>query len=284
MPLTFDPVLAFLWSVLAGFMMAMGAGGGGILAGVGHMLVLGITDVNMIKVVNQILEFTSRVVALPLYQRQRRLVGSLALCFGLGAPLGAIAGSWLSASHLADMASYRPLFGVLIVMVALRTLYEGWRAPSVTVPATEQGVPRTVSFGWVSVRVELAGRTIEFSPALAATGGFVVSFIGSMMGVAGGFLATPFMASVLLFPLYLVVGTSLLALVLPLIVSVLTYLALEVRVDWWLVAVEVPGIALGSVLAPLLNRRMNERTLKTFIAIILLALGVHYALAWMYAR
>lgn len=266
-------------------MMAMGTGGGGILAGVGHMSVLGITDANMIKVVNQILEFTSRVVALPLYQRQKRLVGSLALCFGLGAPLGAIAGSWLSASHLADMASYRPLFGLLIVLVALRTLYEGWRrAPPSAVATTELGVPRTVSFGWASVRVGLAGRTIEFSPALAATGGFVVSFIGSMMGVGGGFLATPFMASVLLFPLYLVVGTSLLALVLPLIVSVLTYLALEVRVDWWLVAVEAPGIALGSVLAPLLNRRMNERTLKTFVAIILLALGVHYALASMYAR
>lgn len=258
-------------------MMAMGAGGGGILAGVGHMSVLGLTDANMVKVVNQLLELTSRAVALPLYCRQRRLVPSLALCFGFGAPIGAIAGSWLSQRHLADMGTYRPLFGIVVGLVALRVLYEGLRASPPAGPAAQPGEPRTVHWSWTRVRVAFAGRHVDFHPGVAAAGGFAVSFAGSMMGVAGGFLATPFMASVLLFPMQLVLGTSLVALVLPLMASVVTYLALDVRVDWWLVMVEVPGIALGSLAAPLLNRRVNERALKIFVALVLLALGAHYA-------
>ncbi len=80
--LGFNPFLAFGWCVLCGFLMSMGAGGGGILAGVGHISILGIGDPNMIKVVNQILEFSSRLVSVPLYHRQQRLVWSLALTFG----------------------------------------------------------------------------------------------------------------------------------------------------------------------------------------------------------
>ncbi|MBI3376048.1 MAG: sulfite exporter TauE/SafE family protein [Betaproteobacteria bacterium] len=301
MDLTFNPYLAFSWCVLAGFMMSMGAGGGGILAGIGHISILGIGDANMIKVVNQILEFSSRIVSVPLYHRQKRLVWSLALSFGLGAPIGAIAGSWISKAYLSDMAVYRSLFGLLVAFVAARVLYEGWgkamlthaglrkaqeasdrvaksaRAAGATSPS-DGDAPCTTHFGrWMS-RVRFGGEHFEFNPMAAAAGGFAISFIGSMLGVGGGFLVTPFMASLLLFPMYLVVGTSLVALMIPLTVSVLTYIALQVNIDWRLVAIEVPGVLAGSFLGPLLNRYMNEKALKTFVAVVLLAIGVHYVL------
>jgi uncharacterized membrane protein YfcA len=267
--------LAFAWCVLAGFFMSMGAGGGGILAGIGHISILGVGDANMIKVVNQILEFASRIVSVPLYHRQKRLVWSLALTFGIGAPLGAIVGSWISKTYLSDMALYRPVFGLLVALVAARTLYEGWFRTRPREPAPE-GHPRTVAFGWRRAHVLFSGREFDFDPRSAALGGFAISFVGSLMGVGGGFLVTPFMASVLLLPMYLVVGTSLVALMIPLTVSVLTYLALEVDVDWKLVAVEVPGIWVGSFLGPALNRYMNERVLRTFVALVLLAIGLYY--------
>lgn len=271
--LGFNPWLAFGWCVLCGFLMSMGAGGGGILAGVGHISILGIGDPNMIKVVNQILEFSSRLVSVPLYHRQQRLVWSLALTFGIGAPLGAIAGSWLSTNYLSNMALYRLVFGVLIVLVAARTLWEGLKTRPRAQAADR---PRTVAYGWRRFRVRFAGEHFEFDPWISALGGFCVSFVGALLGVGGGFLVTPFMASILLFPMYLVIGTSLVALMIPLIVSVLTYLALEVGVDWKLVAVEVPGILVGAFIGPSLNRYMNERAMKTFVAAILLAIGLYY--------
>jgi uncharacterized membrane protein YfcA len=275
MEVGFNPYLAFAWCVLCGFMMSMGAGGGGILAGVGHISIIGVGDPNMIKVLNQMLEFASRLVSVPLYHRQQRLVWSLALTFGVGAPLGAIAGSWVSKSYLSDMALYRAVFGALIVLVAARALWEGWRKR-----AGPQQIdrPRTVAYGWRAFRVRFGGEHFDFSPWSSALGGFAISFVGSLLGVGGGFLVTPFMASVLLFPMYLVVGTSLVALMIPLTVSVLTYLALEVAMDWKLVAIEVPAVLLGASIGPALNRYMNERVLKIFVAVVLLAIGIYYVI------
>jgi uncharacterized membrane protein YfcA len=268
--------LAFGWCVLCGFLMSSGAGGGGILAGIGHISILGVTDPNMIKAANQILEFASRLVSVPLYFRQKRLVWSLAFSFGIGAPVGAVAGSWLSKTYLSDMSVYRPVFGLLVALVAARVLYEGWFRKSGKAATTDGTHPRTVSFGWRRAVVRLGSHEHGYSPLGAALGGFAISFVGSMMGVGGGFLVTPFMASVLLFPMFLVVGTGLVALMIPLTVSVLTYLALQVHMDWTLIAVEVPGIFAGSLLGPALNRHLNEKALKTFVALVLLAIGVYY--------
>jgi uncharacterized membrane protein YfcA len=298
MSLGFDPYLAFGWSVLAGFVMSMGAGGGGILAGIGHISILGIGDANMIKAVNQILEFSSRIVSVPIYQRQRRIVWSLAASFGIGSPLGAITGSWFSRNLMSDMTHYRQAFGALIALVAARVLYEGWGARALnhaglrkaseaskrasqnarasTAAAHGDAVPRSRLLRWNEVTVRFGGEHFDFNLLSAAVGGFVISLIGSAVGVGGGFLVNPFMASVLLFPMYLVIGTGLVALIIPLTVSVLTYIVLSVRIDWWLVGIEVPGILVGSFLGPIVNRYMNEKALKTFVAVVLLVIGLYY--------
>ena len=298
--LGFNPYLAFGWSVLAGFIMSMGAGGGGILAGIGHISILGIGDANMIKVVNQILEFVSRIFSVPLYHRQKRLVWPLAMSYAAGAPAGAVAGSWLSKNHLSDMNVYRPVFGLLVAAVAARMLYEAWWKPRLGNPREtgespgrmrgertgereaaegswrESAAPAVSWVTWRRVRVVFRGREFPFSTVLTAAGGFAISFMGAMIGVGGGFLVTPFMVTVLLIPMYLVVGTALLALMIPLAASVLAYVAMQVQVNWILVAVEVPGIVVGSILGPALNRYMNERLLKLYVAGVLFAIGMYY--------
>ena len=192
------------------------------------------------------------------------------------APIGAAAGSWFSKTYLSDLATYKSVFGLLVALVAARVLYEGWFKKGGKPAAPDGTHPRTVEFGWRRWVVRFGGRDLEFNPWAAAAGGFAISFVGSAMGVGGGFLVTPFMASVLLFPMFLVVGTGLVALMIPLTVSVLTYLALQVNMNWLLVAVEVPGVLVGSFLGPLINQKMNEKLLKTFVAAVLLAIGAYY--------
>ena len=292
-------LLAFAWCTLAGFLMSMGGGGGGILIGVGHISILGVGDPNMIKAVNQMLEFSSRLISVPLYERQGRLVWSLALTFGIGAPIGAILGSWISTAYLSDMTVYRQVFGVLVTFVAARVLYEGWAKAALknlglrrareasdrvhgkvrasgSAHLDAKDHARTVVMTPGLMRVRFGEEDFDFKPWVAAAGGFAISFIGSLIGVGGGFLCTPFMASVLLFPMYLVVGTSLVALMIPLAVSVATYLLLRVHIDWTLVASEIPGIVVGSFLGPALNRYFNEKALKTFVAVVLLGIGLYY--------
>ena len=44
MDLAFNPWLAFVWAVLTGFVISMGAGGGGVLAASAHISILGLGD------------------------------------------------------------------------------------------------------------------------------------------------------------------------------------------------------------------------------------------------
>ncbi len=294
MELAFNPWLAFGWSIFAGFLMAMGAGGGGILAGIGHISILGIGDPNMIKAVNQILELTSRLFSVPLYLRQKRLIWSLAIAFGIGAPLGAISGSWASKTYLSDMGDYQMAFGLLVLLVAGRTIFEALSPPAKRSPRLQQAFeiseqaqseracdpkaarPRLQSISLLRIRLRIGSNDVGFNPLAAAAGGFAISFVGAMLGVGGGFLVTPFMASLLLFPMFFVAGTALVALMVPLAASVLTYIYLNVDIDWLLVAIELPGIAIGSILGPTINRRVNERFLRLFVAFVLLCIGVYY--------
>ena len=296
MELAFNPWLAFGWSIFAGFLMAMGAGGGGILAGIGHISILGIGDPNVIKAVNQMLELTSRLFSVPLYLRQKRLIWSLAIAFGVGAPLGAISGSWASKTYLSDMGDYQMLFGLLVLLVAARTIFEALSPPAKRSPRlqrafdiservqserardpdAESARPRLRGLSPLRIRLRIGGDDVEFNPLAAAAGGFAISFVGATLGVGGGFLVTPFMASLLLFPMFFVVGTALVALMVPLAASVLTYIYLNVDIDWLLVAIEAPGIAIGSILGPTINRRINERFLRLFVASVLVCIGVYY--------
>ena len=296
MELAFNPWLAFAWGVFAGCLMALGTGGGGILAGVGHISVLGMGDPNAIKVANQLLELTSRVFSVPIYLRQRRVLWPLALSYGVGAPFGAAAGSWVSSAVLVDMASYRFVFALLVLGVAARMLYEAiidparrsrglQRAFEVSrlarhgQGARSPGAPRapcSVRLGLTRIRIGIGGDAFTFNPLASAAGGFGISFAAAMLGVGGGFLATPFMASVLLFPMFFVAGTALVALMLPLAVSVSTYLLLNAGVDWTLMAIEMPGIALGSLLGPVINRRIDERALRLVVAVVLICIAVFY--------
>ena len=285
---------------MAGFIMAMGGGGGGILAGIGHISILGIGDPNMIKAVNLILEFVSRIFSVPIYQKQKRLVWPLAISFAMGAPFGAIAGSWFSKTYLSDMTNYKLVFGILISLVATWMLYEAWskntsarakkaEAASERVrkaqtnkfsnqdPETLKGhAPQTVSVAWNKIRILFSGDEFDFNPLHVAAGAFCVSFIGASVGVGGGFLVTPFIATILLFPMYLATGTALVAMMIPLSASVITYIALHVQMDWWLVGIESAGIMIGSFLGPVLNRYMNERLLKLYVSIILFGIGIYY--------
>ena len=103
-----------------------------------------------------------------------------------------------------------------------------------------------------------------------------IAFLGAMVGVGGGFLVTPFMATVLLFPMYLAMGTALVAMMIPLIAGVMTYIVLHVQMDWWLVGIEASGIMFGSFLGPILNQYINERFLKLFVSLVLFAIGLYY--------
>jgi uncharacterized membrane protein YfcA len=290
-------VLPFLWALLVGLVFSMIGAAGGILAAVGHLTVLGMSDANTVKAMNQLLVIVSPIVAVPAYWRQERVVPSLALLLGTGSIVGAVTGSGYSKTHLATLAQYRPLFGLLTLFIAARLLYEATarfrerhrkiRESSEAFEAARRGTPRkrllTVTWRFSGLRILFLGQEFTcriLSPVLA---GFLIAFLSAALGVGGGFLLVPYLASWLELPMFLVAGTSALAVLVASLMSVTNYLYLGVSVDWPLALLEVTGVVVGSLVGPWVSGQMRERWLRLILAAVLLSTGVSYAAgAWLW--
>lgn len=295
--ITLNPLSPFLWALFVGLIFSMVGAAGGILAGVGHITFFGIADANMIKPMNQLLVIVSPLVAVPAYWRQRRVVFSLGLLLGFGSIFGSLFGSWYSKNYLPAMHQYRPLFGLLVLFIAMRLFYESMekfqqrhskvreasRAFEVKIKELRERGDREknreilkTNLSFKRLSIIFLGQRFHSNPVLVVLVGFVIAFISAALGVGGGFLLVPYMASWLELPMFIVAGTSALSVLIASLTSVGNYLYLGVKIDWLLAFIELVGVAVGSLLGPLVSRYMKERWLRALLAAVLLYIGIGY--------
>jgi uncharacterized membrane protein YfcA len=276
--------LLFLWSLVVGLVFSTVGAAGGILAGVGHISLFGIPQANTVKVMNQIMILTSTLVAVPSYLRQRRVVVVLGILIGLGSVAGALVGSTLSYRFLPDLKTYKPLFGVFTLVVAAKILHEVlWSKEKENMRRIEEDIKReggrdlkTLKVGLTEVRISFLGRAYSFNPLYPVAAGFAVAVVSSALGVGGGFLLVPFMASVLKIPMFLVPGTSTLSILITMVVSIGNYINMGADLNTAMLGVEMAGVAVGSLLGPQVSRVLKERKLRILLLIVLLYIGVGY--------
>ncbi len=280
-----EPLSALLWGLFVGLIFSTVGAAGGILAGVGHISLFGIQQANTVKLMNQVLILTSTLIAVPSYWRQRRVIAPLALLLGAGSVVGALVGSSLSYRLLPDLRSYKPLFGVFTLVVALKILYDLFlsrgkdhvRTIEREIGARGESDLRTVRMGPGSFEFVFLDRVYSFSPLSPVVAGFFVAVVSSSLGVGGGFLLVPFMVSVLGIPMFLVPGTSALSILVTMVVSGGNYLKMGVQVNHALLGVETAGVLIGSLAGPHFSRLLGERKLRLLLGLLLLYIGLGYA-------
>ena len=108
--------------------------------------------------------------------------------------------------------------------------------------------------------------------------GIVVAIISASLGVGGGFLLVPFMTSIMGFPMYIVAGTSVLAILVSSLTSIANYLNMGSKMDLSFLSFELIGVAIGTIVAAHLSKFINARKLKYFLAFVLFYIGVKYLL------
>ncbi|MBI4528635.1 MAG: sulfite exporter TauE/SafE family protein [Deltaproteobacteria bacterium] len=295
--ISLNPLIPFFWALFVGLIFSTVGAAGGILAGVGHISVFGIADANMIKPMNQLLVIVSPLIAVPVYWRQQRVVLSLGLLLGLGSIFGSVFGSWYSKNYLLEMRQYQPLFGLLVFIISLRLFYECSRRfrdrnskvreafktfeSKLRELKGGKGVRSKkileTSLSLRRQRINFTGYEFSLNPFWPILAGSVVGLIGSALGVGGGFLLVPYLASWLGLPMFIVAGTSALAVLVASVTSVGSYLYLGVKVDWLLAALELSGVVVGSLLGPWVSRYMRERFLRLLLAIVFLYIALGYA-------
>ena len=287
------PWLPVAWGFLVGLVFSIVGAAGGILASVGLISVLGVSNVNLVKPMAQMLTLISPIIAVPSYYKQGRLVSRLALLLGAGGIAGALIGSTLSVNYLGELGVFKPVFGVFTLLIALQV---GWqllrpgssrstragRAASAFEHVIEQGVPghtlgvKQLAFSATRCELTFGNERFDYNPWLPVLAGAGIAVISSALGVGGGFLLVPFMSIVLGLPMTIVAGTAALAILISSATSIGNYVRLGVELDAPLLALMLIGTVAGSFLGPILSKYFHEAWFKALLVTLLTLIGLRY--------
>ncbi len=309
-----DPglVIAFLWAVWVGWIFSTVGAFGGIMSGVGHITVFGLADygktfqetspvlnkmiTDSIRVSNQWMGGLSALVGSLNYYRMGRLV----LPLGIALAIGSVTGSYLIPIITAgkiSLKAYLGYFGIIVFVLGGFLFYEttprgqgrkkeakaaaeafenAHIKKSASVNPEDSGV-KVIEWSLKKVRFSFYGVEFSFKPIIPVIGGFIIAAIASFLGVGGGFLFVPFLTSIAGLPMFLVAGTSSLAVLVGMVTSIFTYMVMKgVPVFWPLIGIELVGVFVGSMIGPRTSKYIPDIWLKRLFVVLALYVGLRY--------
>ena len=302
-------VLAFVWAMWVGWIFSTVGAFGGIMAGVGHMTVYGLGDyarsfkdsapglgktlTDSLRTSNQFLVGLSSILSVINYLKSGRMSWPLGLALGVGS----IAGAYLAASLTGGKVSfsqYQGWFGIFVLVVGFVLIYEltpagqaGKKKTKEAAQAFEKSVKeksdaashgvKLTSFGLTQESMTFFGLEFTFNPLAAFFGGVVIAAISAFIGVGGGFLYVPYLTSIVGLPMFVVAGTSAMAVFISMVTSIGTYITQAgAGMDWGLIGVQLVGVFIGSMVGPRTAKYIPDKWLKLLFIVLALYVGIGY--------
>jgi hypothetical protein len=302
-----NPIIGLVWAIWVGWIFSTVGAFGGIMAGVGHITIFGLGDyaksfgkdltinkivTDSIRVSNQFLVGTSAALSSFNYYKMGRLVLPLGLALAAGSVSGSILVPILTAGKI-SLKAYIGYFGIIVFVLGGFLLYQmspvgakSGKAAKAAAKAfqdsvkagtatADQGV-RVLSFNMTKVVFTFFGVEFSFNPIIPVIGGFIIAALASFLGIGGGFLLVPFLTSVAGLPMYLVAGTSALAVLVGMLTSIISYISQGVLVEWSLIGAEIIGIVIGSLIGPRTSKFIPDKVLKIIFIILAFYVGLRY--------
>jgi len=95
--------------------------------------------------------------------------------------------------------------------------------------------------------------------------------------VGGGFLYVPYLTSIVGAPMFVVAGTSAMAVFVSMITSIAGYITVaKAGMDWSLIGIELVGIFIGSMIGPRTQKYIPDKWLKIIFIILAFYVGLGY--------
>jgi uncharacterized membrane protein YfcA len=144
--------------------------------------------------------------------------------------------------------------------------------------SASQGV-KLVKWGLTRSTMSFFGVDFSFNPILAFFGGVVIAAISAFIGVGGGFLYVPYLTSIAGLPMFVVAGTSAMAVFISMVTSIGTYITQAgAGMDWGLIGVQLVGVLIGSMIGPRTQKYIPEIWLKRIFVVLAFYVGLRYIL------
>ena len=214
-----------------------------------------------------------------------KLAGILILSGSFGAVAGAelfaLVGS-LGQLTLVIAISYT----VFLATIGGLTLFESVRAMVRARAAERRGETALPArnggtHGWIhrlplKVRFRRSRLFISVLPVIAL--GFSISFLGTLLGIGGGFIMVPALIYLLKVPTSVVVGTSLLQIVGVMAVATVMHSLASQSVDAVLAFILMLGGVFGAQVGASIGRSLRGEQLRALLGLLVLAVGARFAL------
>src|SRR5438309_1937385 len=218
------------------------------------------------------------------YWRRRAIDIALALMLLGGGIIGTAAGVYLF-SLLRAIGQLDLTIGlaylILLTIVGMMMIVESSRA----IARARQGKPaelrRPGSHTWIHglpFKVRFKQSKIYVSAIPVWTIGFLIGFIGAVMGIGGGFLLVPALVYLMRVPTGVVVGTSMFLTLVTMTGATVMHAATNHLVDAVLALTLMVGGVIGAQFGARAGQRIRGEQLRLLLGILVLLVGLRFAL------
>lgn len=217
------------------------------------------------------------------YWRKRALDLPLALMLLSAGIVGTATGVWVFTT-LRALGQLELMIGLsyvtLLTIVGGIMIYESVRAEL----RVRKGVPamlrRPGSHTWLhALPFKLRFRRSKiYVSAIPVWGiGFLIGFVGAIMGIGGGFLLVPMLIYFLRVPTATVIGTSLVLTLVTMASATVMHAATNHLVDAMLALILMVGGVVGAQFGAQSGQRMRGERLRLFLGLLVFAVGLRFA-------
>jgi len=274
--------VVFFMGIAVGFISGMfGIGGGFLMTPL--LIFIGISPaVAVASVASHIAASSfSGVIS---YWRRRALDIALALMLLAGGIIGTMTGVWLFSLlrslgqlDLAIGLSYVTLLGIVGAMMIVESVRAIVRA--------KQGKPAEIrrpgSHTWIHglpFKVRFKQSKIYVSTIPIWTIGFIIGFIGAIMGIGGGFLLVPALIYLMRVPTSVVIGTSMILTLVTMASATVMHAATNHLVDAVLALILMIGGVIGAQFGARAGQKIRAERLRLLLGMLVLLVGLRFAL------
>jgi uncharacterized protein len=218
------------------------------------------------------------------YWRRNALDGTLAITLLAGGVLGSVAGvalfTWLRALDQLDLViglSYVTLLGavgVLMVAESVRAIMRSRRGK----PADLRRPGSHIWFHGLPLKLRFKRSKVYVSAIPVVAIGFLIGFVGAIMGVGGGFLLVPMLIYLVRVPTVTVVGTSMVLTFLTMTWTTVLHAATNHLVDAVLALILMVGGVIGAQFGAHAGQRIRGERLRLLLGLLVLSVGLRFAL------
>jgi uncharacterized membrane protein YfcA len=274
--------LVFFMGLAVGFISGMfGVGGGFLMTPL--LIFIGISPAVAVASVSAHIAASSfsGVIA---YWRRRAIDTALAFMLLAGGILGTTMGVWLF-SQLRAVGQLDLVIGLsyltLLGTVGLMMIAESVRAISRARRGKPAEIRRPGSHMWIHglpIKLRFKQSKIYVSVIPLWLIGFVIGFIGAIMGIGGGFLLVPALIYIMRVPTSVVIGTSMILTLVTMASATLMHAATNHLVDAVLALILMVGGVIGAQFGARAGQKIRGEQLRLLLGILVLLVGLRFAI------